>query len=106
MFTKYLLLFLSFFVSAALTLASDIDLKKELTPGLTNKEVEIRAYKHQDGATITEHRIHGQVYMIKVQPVGDFPPYYLYDNEGNGNFERRIAGNKVPVPPMWIIKRS
>jgi len=103
--TKYLLaLVLSLFLSS-LAIANDVDLKKELTPNITNKEVEIRTYKHQDGATVTEHRINGQVYMIKVQPVGDFPPYYLYDNEGNGNFERRIAGNKVPVPPMWIIKR-
>ncbi len=87
-------------------LAEDIDLKKELAPDMkTVKPSEIHTYKHPSGATVTEYRSGGKVWMIKVQPVGNFPPYYLYDNEGDGTFDRRIAGNKLPSPPMWVIKR-
>ena len=87
-------------------IAEDVDLNKELAPEVQAvKPSEIHTYKHTSGATITEYRSGGKVWMIKVQPVGDFPPYYLYDNEGDGTFDRRIAGNKLPSPPMWVIKR-
>ncbi|MDX8384177.1 MAG: DUF2782 domain-containing protein [Ghiorsea sp.] len=85
--------------------AESVSLKHELTPKTIEQEVEIHAYKDSNGATVTEHRLHGKVWMIKVQPAGNFPAYYLYDHQGNGNFERRIAGNKQPSPPMWIIKK-
>ncbi|MBN4060726.1 DUF2782 domain-containing protein [bacterium AH-315-I20] len=85
--------------------AEAIDLREELNPQIDNEQVQVRTYTHQDdGSTITEYRSGGKVWMIKVQPAGDFPPYYLYDNEGNGTFEQRVAGNKKPSPPMWIIK--
>jgi len=83
----------------------DIDLKKELSPKISDEQVEVRSYKHQDGASITEYKTAGKVWMIKVQPSGNFPAYYLYDDEGNGTFQRRILGNKIPTAPMWIIKR-
>jgi hypothetical protein len=87
-------------------MAQDIDLNKELAPSSKAvKPSEIYTYKHESGATITEYRSGGKVWMIKVQPVGDFPAYYLYDDEGDGTFDRRIAGNKLPSPPMWVIKR-
>ncbi|MDQ6989887.1 MAG: DUF2782 domain-containing protein [Mariprofundaceae bacterium] len=76
-----------------------------LTPQQVLPEVQVQAYQHQNGATISEYRLHGKVWMIKIQPVGDFPAYYLYDPEGEGSFERRIAGNTQPTPPMWVIKK-
>ena len=82
-----------------------ISLQDELTPQGKQEKVESHAYKDNNGATVIEHRLHGKVWMIEVQPAGNFPAYYLYDSEGNGNFERRIAGNKQPSPPMWIIKK-
>jgi hypothetical protein len=89
-----------------LAIAQDVDLRKELAPDTkTIKPSEIYTYKHESGATITEYRSGGKVWMIKVQPVGNFPAYYLYDDEGDGTFDRRIAGNKPPSPPMWILKR-
>lgn len=92
-------------LSLPATAEESIDLHKELTPKITTANpAEVRTYKHQDGATITEYKANGKVWMIKIQPVGNFPAYYLYDNEGNGTFERRILGNKQPSPPMWIIK--
>jgi len=91
---------------SGLSIAQDIDLKKELAPDSSPiKPSEVYKYQHQSGATITEYRSGNKVWMIKVQPVGNFPAYYLYDDEGNGTFDRRIAGNKQPSPPMWVIKR-
>ena len=85
--------------------AESFDLKKEITPQVSNEPAEVRAYKHEDGSTITEYKSGGKVWMIKVHPSGNFPAYYLYDDEGNGMFERRIMGNKLPSAPMWVIKR-
>ncbi len=87
-------------------LAEDLDLKKELSPKINPANpAEVRNYKSDDGSVITEYKSAGKVWMIKVQPAGDFPPYYLYDDEGNGTFERHMGGNKKLSPPMWIIKR-
>ncbi len=104
---KYNILTLVLFTSllSSNVAAEDVNLQKELTPNITTDQVEVRAYKHEDGATITEYKTAGKVWMIKVQPAGGFPPYYLYDDEGNGTFERRIMGNEQPSAPMWIIKK-
>ena len=104
---KYKVLTLALFSTllSSNVLAEDFNLKKELTPEITNEQVEVRAYTHEDGATITEYKSAGKVWMIKVQPGGGFPAYYLYDDEGNGSYERRIMGIKQPSPPMWIIKK-
>jgi len=103
---KYLMALALICTFSATTFAEDINLQQELTPKIINNEqVEVRAYKHADGATISEYRSAGKVWMIKVQPAGNFPAYYLYDNEGHGTFERHIMGNKALTPPMWIIKR-
>ncbi len=104
---KYNILTLVLFTSllSSNVAAEDVNLQKELTPNITGDQVEVRAYKHEDGATITEYKTAGKVWMIKVQPAGGFPPYYLYDDEGNGTFERRIMGNEQPSAPMWIIKK-
>jgi len=55
--------------------AEAIDLREELNPQIDNEQVQVRTYTHQDdGSTITEYRSGGKVWMIKVQPAGDFPP--------------------------------
>jgi hypothetical protein len=103
---KLLLLPILLLLTSSVALAEDIDLLKELSPKITDANpAEVRTYKHNDGATITEYKSAGKVWMIKVQPAGNFPAYYLYDRTGEGTFEQRIAGNKQPSPPMWIIKR-
>jgi len=104
--SKMLTLTLSLLLLSTPVMAEeDISLQQELKPNLAIEQVEVHTYKHDDGASVTEYRTAGKVWMIKVQPVGDFPPYYLYDDEGNGVFERRIGGVSQPSPPMWIIKR-
>ncbi|RMG92827.1 MAG: DUF2782 domain-containing protein [Zetaproteobacteria bacterium] len=82
------------------------DLKKELGSLKDNERIEVRSYKRKDGATIQEYSVHGHVYMVKVQPKGGLPAYYLYDENGDGVFEKRLPGGyKRPSPPMWVIKR-
>lgn len=69
-------------------------------------QVEVYSYRRKDGAKVEEYSVHGRVYMLKIQPVGGLPAYYLYDNDGDGVFERSIPGNYKPLsPPMWVIKR-
>jgi hypothetical protein len=50
-----------------------------------------------------EYRLGGRLYMIKVIPKGG-RPYYLIDNEGNGEFMKDDFQPSVS-PPMWVIKR-
>jgi hypothetical protein len=50
-----------------------------------------------------EYRIAGRLYMIKVIPQNG-APYYLIDNEGNGEFLKDDFQPSVS-PPMWVIKR-
>ncbi|RMH60718.1 MAG: DUF2782 domain-containing protein [Zetaproteobacteria bacterium] len=71
-----------------------------------DERVQVHAYTRNDGARIEEYSIHGHVYMIKVQPAGGLPAYYLYDQDGDGTFDQRLPGGyKRPSPPMWVIKR-
>ena len=52
--------------------------------------------------TVTEYRIRGKLYMVKVTPkVG--PAYYLLDRAGDGNFVQTEVGPNPVRPPMWII---
>ncbi|PHV12743.1 DUF2782 domain-containing protein [Chitinimonas sp. BJB300] len=54
-------------------------------------------------ATVSEYRLAGRLYMIKVKPqVG--PEYYLSDEDGTGRMVRR-DGQPTVRPPKWIIKR-
>ena len=53
---------------------------------------------------VKEYRINGQVRAIKVTPTNGFPPYYLIDRAGNGEFQKLgpDMGEDVIVP-NWII---
>jgi hypothetical protein len=52
--------------------------------------------------TREEYRINGKLYMNKVTPaVGK--PYYLVDNQGDGQFVEANITHPVVKPPMWII---
>ena len=82
------------------------DLQKEFQPPESAAVVDIRSYQRKNGATITEYAVRGRVFKIKVQPVGGLPAYYLYDNDGNGTFERQRlpGGNKRIAPPTWVLR--
>jgi hypothetical protein len=52
--------------------------------------------------TIEEYRLGGKLYMIKITPASG-KPYYLVDNQGNGNFVRQDSFDSGLRPPMWVI---
>ena len=56
----------------------------QLAPGV---EPEVRIIRREK-ETVEEFRIAGQLYMIRVTPVGGGTPYYLVDYFGDGNFAR------------------
>lgn len=52
---------------------------------------------------ISEYRIHGRLYMIKVTPKKG-PPYYLVDTDGDGNLEtRRSELTQDMLIPSWTL---
>jgi hypothetical protein len=83
------------------------DLTEDLSePENLEEGTEVHSYTRKDGAKITEHSVNGRVYMVRVQPGGGLPAYYLYDSDGDSVFERRLPGGyKRPSPPMWVIKK-
>jgi len=84
---------------------NNASLNDELKPGTGGAE-NLRVFRRKDGTVVEEYSIRGRVYMIRVKPPGNLPAYYLYDDEGNGKFERRLPGGyKRTTPPTWVIKR-
>ena len=58
----------------------------------------------RDKSTVTEYRVNGRLRAIKVQPDGDFPPYYLYDTDGDGRLDqRRNRYDPKLLIPNWVI---
>ena len=67
-------------------------------------EPEVSIIKRDD-AVVTEYRMNGQLYMIKVVPVVG-PPYYLIDSTGDGSLNmRRNDLDPGLVVPSWMIFR-
>lgn len=87
--------------------AKETNLNNELAaPAKGSGDVQIYSKTREDGTRIDEYAHHGHVYMIKVTPPHGMPPYYLYDNNGDGKFERRLPGGyQHPSPPEWVIKK-
>lgn len=86
--------------------ADDNSLSKEFSSPAGDADVEILSSVREDGTKIEEYSRHGRVYLVKISPPHGLPPYYLYDSDGDGKFERRLLGNhKHIAPPEWVIKR-
>jgi hypothetical protein len=85
----------------------ETNLNEELSaPAAEVEGAEVRSFERKDGAEVTEYSVHGKVYMIRVQPGGGLPAYYIYDSDGDGVFEQRLPGGyKRMNPPMWVIKK-
>ncbi len=65
-------------------------------------EPEVTIIRKND-ATITEYRVNGNLYKVKVEPaVGK--PYYLIDKDGDGEMESRVNNiyDDVNVP-QWVL---
>ncbi len=83
-----------------------LNLHEELRGPKSGEGVEVRSYKRKDGITIREYSMKGRVYMVRVDPGGGLPAYYLYDTNGDGIFDRRLPGRYKRIsPPMWVIQR-
>jgi len=91
--------------SALDTDESAFNLNDEFKAPDADSNVDVRSYKRKDGATITEYSLNGQIYRIKVQPVGGLPAYYLYLNKTVGFERRRPGGQPAVIPPSWILKK-
>jgi hypothetical protein len=66
-------------------------------------EPEVKIIKQEDG-TITEYRVNGQLYMVKIQP-NKGPAYYMYDRDGDGEFDSRSSDPTSISVPQWILMR-
>jgi len=51
--------------------------------------------------TLTEFRLRGKLYMVKVSPLNGIS-YYLIDQDGGGHWVR-YDGNHKLVVPTWVI---
>jgi len=81
-------------------------LHEDISASGDQSNVEIRSSTRKDGTKIEEYSHRGHVYMIKVTPPGGLPPYYLYDQTGDGKFSRHLPGGiKGVSPPEWVIQR-
>ena len=60
--------------------------------------------KKAEKETREEFRLNGRLYMIKVTPTSGVP-YYLIDQQGDGDFLRSETVGPKTRPPMWIIKQ-
>jgi hypothetical protein len=66
-------------------------------------EVTIR---EAQGETVYEYRVAGKLVMVKVQPKGDVPPYYFYDQDGDGELEHsNVHPSKAPTVNQWVLFR-
>ena len=55
--------------------------------------------------TISEFRINGQLYMIRITPKKGVP-YYLVDSDGDGQLETRWNDLAPDILiPAWVLKR-
>ena len=56
----------------------------------------------RDDATITEYRVNGNLYMVKIVPAFG-PPYYLIDRDGDGQMEGRSSIYDDIIVPQWVL---
>ena len=67
-------------------------------------EPEVRIIREKD-AVISEYRMNGQLYMVRIEPSIGLP-YYLLDMDGDGQLESRYNQiDPAMVVPSWMIYR-
>lgn len=66
-------------------------------------EVTIREERQE---TIYEYRVAGKLVMVKVQPKGDMPPYYFYNQDNDAELEySQVHPQHVPNVNQWVLFR-
>lgn len=66
-------------------------------------EPDVTIIKREEG-TITEYRVNGQLYLVKIQP-NSGPAYYMSDRDGDGEFDSRSTDPTNISVPQWILLR-
>lgn len=51
---------------------------------------------------ITEYRVRGRVYMVRVEPIAG-PPYFLYDSDGDGLLDLQRHDPRSLAVPQWRL---
>ncbi|MCK5639777.1 MAG: DUF2782 domain-containing protein [Gammaproteobacteria bacterium] len=74
------------------------------TVELRAAELEAPVTIQQPASSIDEFRINGQLYMVKISPRKGYP-YYLIDNDGDGDLESRSHALGDPPVPQWVLIR-
>lgn len=77
-----------------------VPLREDEQPDMPPPTVTIR---REEGKTVEEYSINGNVYMVRVTPE-NAPPYVLVDTDGDGQLQRTDSeiGPHV-VPPHWVL---
>ena len=89
-------------------LPKDLELLEEIPPPTIATEgdpdePEVTIVKKDNGETVEEYRINGQLYMMKVTPSNGVP-YYLHKEDQEGGWTN--AGPNPPLAiPKWTIFR-
>ncbi|MDR3212866.1 MAG: DUF2782 domain-containing protein [Azoarcus sp.] len=92
------IVFCTGFLAAPPLLAQEQE--QESTEPLEEELPEVTIFKRADD-TVTEFRLRGKLYMIKVTPENG-PEYYLIDREGKGQWVRDDSARKLAVP-TWVL---
>lgn len=71
-------------------------------PGMTDTDEPQVTIRKRGEDEVTEYRVRGKLYMVKVTPAHGVP-YYLIDKEGTGQMVRDDTAPTLAVP-MWVIK--
>ena len=68
-------------------------------PPMDVRGAEVSTRTMDNGDTVQEYRIGGQLRMVKVTPPRG-PSYYLYDRDGDGHFD---SDRNAVAPVYWKI---
>jgi hypothetical protein len=104
MIQRFLFIFLLSWTIVLPSLAEEVGAGSEAVQSDQDSSGEVKIKEEKD-ETISEFRINGQLYMIRITPKKG-TPYYLVDSDGDGNLETRW-NELAPelLIPAWVLLR-
>lgn len=81
-------------------------IREPLPPKVQDPDEQIEpqvVIRREEDRIVEEYSSGGQVYMIKVTPIGGGPAYYLIDEDGDGKLESRHEHMEPVKPAYWKI---
>lgn len=77
---------------------------EQVSPEEAIVEPTVKSSEREDGSRFDEYSYQNHVYMVKVTPKhGD--PYYLVDQQGDGNLVKYQGKTPMLSVPMWMLHR-